>query len=123
MTIGHGGDAVAGQDEANTLGLVPSLPWSRRRLLVAKVAVLPALTVPVALVTLTCGLAARRSGLRLDTDPVLGATVGVVPLAVDLRLLAMAVGIVTGSRGCALGVAAAVAAASYVLSSLAPVVT
>jgi len=123
MTIGYGADAVAGQDEANTLGLVATLPSSRRLLLLSKAAVLPVLAVPVSLVTLACVLTGRAFDLSLAAGPVVGATVGVLLLGVDFGLLALVVGIVTGSRARALGVAAAVAAASYVLSSLAPVVT
>ncbi|MDQ6617371.1 MAG: hypothetical protein M3083_22145 [Actinomycetota bacterium] len=51
-----------------------------------------------------------------------GVTVGVILLGVDFGLLAMLVGSKTGSRGTALGVSSGVAAASYLLSSLAPAV-
>jgi len=112
MTIGYGADAVAGQDEANTLGLVATLPSSRRLLLLSKAAVLPVLAVPVSLVTLACVLTGRAFDLSLAAGPVVGATVGVLLLGVDFGLLALVVGIVTGSRARALGVAAAVAAAS-----------
>jgi len=122
MTIGYGADAIAGQDEANTLGLVATLPWSRRRLLLEKAAVLPALALPVSLVTMACVVVGREFDLDLDLVHLLGTSVGVVLLGVDFGLLAMVIGIVTGSRGRALGVAAGVAAASYVLSSLAPVI-
>ena len=51
-----------------------------------------------------------------------GASLGVLLLGIDLGLVAFAVGAATGRRGTALGVASAIAAASYLISSLAPVV-
>ena len=52
-----------------------------------------------------------------------GTSLGVLLLGIDLGLVALAVGAATGRRGTALGVASAVAAASYLISSLAPVVS
>jgi ABC-2 type transport system permease protein len=51
-----------------------------------------------------------------------GASLGVALLGIDFGLVAMAVGAATGSRGNAIGVASAIAAASYLVSSLAPVI-
>jgi ABC-2 type transport system permease protein len=121
-TIGYGADAVAGQDESNVLGLVATLPLTRRRLLAEKIATLVVVALPVALVTMVAVFAGRGFDLRLGTGAVVGVTVGVVLLGVDFGLLALAVGAITGSRGRALGVAGAAAAASYVIGSLAPVI-
>jgi ABC-2 type transport system permease protein len=44
-------------------------------------------------------------------------------LGVDFGLLALAIGAGSGNRGVALGIASTVAAASYLVSSLAPVVS
>jgi ABC-2 type transport system permease protein len=121
-TIGYGADAVAGQDEANILGLVAALPLPRRRLLLEKVTALVVVALPVALVTMLAVLTGPAFDLHLGTSAVIGVTVGVVLLGVDFGLLALAVGTLTGSRGRALGIAGAVAAMSYVVSSLSPVV-
>ena len=51
-----------------------------------------------------------------------GTSLGVLLLGIDLGLVALAVGALTGRRGTAIGVASAIAAASYLVSSLAPVV-
>ncbi len=61
--------------------------------------------------------------LHLDGWNLLTATLGVLLLGVDFGLLAMAVGAATGNRGVALGIAATVAAASYLVSSMAPVIS
>lgn len=121
-TIGYGADAIAGQDEANTLGLVAALSLSRRRLVLQKMVALLLLALPIAVVTMAFVFLGRAFDVRLSAGAVLGVTVGVVLLAVDLGLLAMAVGAAWGSRGRALGVAGGIAAASYVVSSLAPAV-
>ena len=44
-------------------------------------------------------------------------------MALDFGILALAVGALTGRRGTAIGVTSAVAAASYLVSSLAPVIS
>jgi ABC-2 type transport system permease protein len=121
-TIGYGADAVAGQDEANYLGLVAALPLPRRRLLLEKVTALVLVALPVALVTMLAVLTGPAFELHVPMRGVVGVTVGVVLLGIDFGLLALAVGALTGSRGRALGVAGALAALSYVVSSLSPVV-
>lgn len=122
LAIGYGAASVAGQDEDGTLGLVATLPLRRRRILVEKFATMCLLAVPVALVTMLCVLAGPAFELHVGTGHLIGATVGVVLLAIDFGGLAMLIGVATGSRGSALGITSAVAAASYIISSLAPVV-
>ena len=121
-TIGYGAEAVAGQDESNVLGLVATLPVRRRDILLEKAAALVVLALPIALVTMAFVVVGRAFELRLAMGPVIGVTAGVVLLGVDFGLLALVVGVASGNRGRALGVAGGVAAASYVISSLAPVV-
>ena len=123
MTIGFGAATVAGQDEEGTLGTWVSQPVTRRRVLAQKLVALGLLALPVPLVTL--GAAVLGPRFQLDLAPLgglLGITAGTVLLALDIGLLAVAVGCWTGSRGAALGTAAAYAAFAYVVSSLAPVV-
>jgi ABC-2 type transport system permease protein len=121
-TIGYGAEACAGQDESDLLGLVVTLPLRRREILLQKMTALLVLALPVALVTMACVFVGRAFELSLDVTGVVGVTVGVVLLGLDFGLLALAVGAASGSRGRALGVAGGIAAASYVLSSLASVV-
>jgi ABC-2 type transport system permease protein len=119
MTIGYGAAAIAGQDEDGTLASMATLPVSRTNLLLQKALALAVLALPIPVVTLVFAIVGRDFQVRLGVGELLGTTVGVVLLGLDFGLLALAVGARTGSRGTALGVAGALAAASYVIGSLA----
>ncbi|SDP41059.1 ABC-2 type transport system permease protein [Pedococcus dokdonensis] len=122
LSIGYGAAAVAGQNEEEHLGLIAALPVSRTSLMLQKQAALAVVSIPVAGVTYVAVLAGRTVGLRLAVAPLTSASAGVVLLAYDFGVLALALGCLTGSRGLSLGVASALAAASYLMSSLAGVV-
>jgi ABC-2 type transport system permease protein len=122
MTIGYGAAAVAGQDEDGTLGNVASLPSSRQRIVLEKVAVLGMVSLPVPVVSLVAALVGRGFDIELSVWTLVQVTATAALMAFDFGLLALLVGIVTASRASALGISAAVAGAAYVLSSLAPVV-
>lgn len=122
LAIGYGSASIAGQDEDGTLGLVATLPLSRRRLVAEKFAAMCLLAIPVAVVTMLCVLAGAAFELHINIGHLAGATVGVLLLGIDFGALAMLTGAATGSRGTALGVTSTIAAASYIVSSLAPVV-
>lgn len=122
LTIGYGAAAVAGQNEDERLGVLAALPVSRTAMLLQKLLTLLVLSTPVALVTGAAALLGRRYDLDLGLGALLGVTVGVVLLAFDFGALALALGCLTGSRGLALGITSATAAAAYVISSLAGVV-
>ncbi|MEP6561855.1 MAG: ABC transporter permease subunit [Nakamurella sp.] len=121
LTIGYGAASFAGQSEDGTLGLVATLPVSRRRLVLEKAAVLVLIALPLAVVTMACVYAGRNFDLDLSPSAVLGTTAAVVLLGMDFGLVALLTGVTTGNRGLALGLASAVAAASYLIGSLAPV--
>lgn len=122
MTIGYAAGAIAGQDEDGTLGGLASLPLTRGRVLGEKVASLAALSLPIPVITLVAALLGPAFDLELGTRALLGTSLCVALMGFDLGLVALAVGAWTGRRGVALGIASAVAATSYVISSLAPVV-
>lgn len=122
LAIGYGSASIAGQAEDGTLGLFATLPLSRRRLVAEKFATMCLQPVPVALVTMLCVLAGPGFELHIGIGNLVAATVGVLLLAIDFGALAMLVGAATGSRGTALGVTSTIAAASYIINSLAPVV-
>lgn len=122
LSIGYGASCLAGQDEDGTLGLLTTLPVTRRRLVAQKAAAMIALTVPVSVATLVCVLVGRGFDLHLSGRGLAGITIGALLLAVDFGALAMLVGALSGSRGAALGASSALAAASYLISSLASVV-
>ena len=121
-TIGYGASCIAGQDEDGTLALAVTLPVSRRSVLLQKVLTLVVQSMLIGVVTMLCVVAGRGFDLSISIGNLAGLTLGVVLLGVDFGVLALAVGCATGSRGTALGVAAAVAAVSYLIGSLAPVV-
>lgn len=122
LTVGYGASCLAGQDEEGTLGLIAALPLSRRRIAVQKAAAMVVLTVPVSVLTLLCVLAGHWFDLTLGTGGLVGVTLGVLLLGVDFGAIAMLIGAATGSRGTAVGITSALAAAAYLISSLAPVV-
>jgi ABC-2 type transport system permease protein len=123
LTIGYGATSLAGQDEDGTLSLVATLPLSRRRIALQKATTMVLQAVPVSLATVLCVLAGRGFDLTIATTGIIGGTVGALLLGVDFGAIAMLVGAATGSRGTALGVTSALAAAAYLVSSLAPVVS
>ena len=122
MTIGYGASSIAGQSEDGSLGLVATLPISRRRLVAEKSLVLALLAVPLAVATMAFILLGRNYELILPTGAVVGTTAAVLVMGVDFGLVAMIIGVLSGSRGLALGMTSALAAASYLVSSLAPVI-
>lgn len=121
LAIGYGASAIAGQDEDGTLGLIVTLPLSRRWILAQKTMALVAVAVPAGLATILVVLAGRGFGLSLGTGHLIGATAGAVLLGIDFGALALLAGALCGSRAAALGVTSSLAAASYLISSLAPV--
>lgn len=121
LTIGYGASSFAGQSEEGTLGLVATLPITRRRLVLEKALVLVLVALPLAVVTMACVYAGRNFDLDLSPSAVLGTTAAVVLMGVDFGLVALLIGLATGNRGLAVGLASAVAAASYLIGSLASV--
>lgn len=122
ITVGYGASCIAGQDEDGTLCLAVTLPVTRRRVLLEKTLTLAVQAGLLGVATMICVLAGRGSGLNIPVAHVAGMTVAVILLGIDFGLLAMTLGSWTGSRGTALGITATAAAASYLISSLAPVI-
>lgn len=122
LTVGYGASAVAGQAEAGLLGVIVTLPVGRARLVVEKAAAVVGVALPLAVATMAVVLAGRFYQVRIGVWPVVGTTLAVALLGVDFGILALAVGAATGQRGTAVGVAAALAAVSYLVSSLGPVI-
>ena len=123
ITISYGAACLAGQDEDGTLGLITTAPVSRQRIVTEKFAAMSLQAVPVPLAVAACVLAGRGFDLPVSTHGLLGVTAGVLLLGIDFGALAMLVAALTGGRGTALGITSAVAAACYLISSLAPAVT
>jgi ABC-2 type transport system permease protein len=122
ITIGYGASCIAGQDEDGTLTITAALPLTRTAIVRQKTLTLTAQASTVGAAAMICVLIGRGFDLRTSLADLAGTTAGVILLGLDFGLLALAIGCRTGRRGSALGVAASFAAASYLVSSLAPVV-
>lgn len=122
LTVGYGAAAIAGQDEDGTLALLAVLPLRRGALLAQKAGALAIQSLILAAAVGVLTLIGRSFELTLSPAHVLEVAVAVFLLGLDFGLLALAIGAATGHRGFTLGVTTAIAAVSYLLSSLAPVV-
>lgn len=122
LTIGYGAAALAGQDEDGTLALLAVLPLRRSALLVQKSVALAAQAMLLALAVGIFTVIGRSFQLTIALDHVLEVAVAVFLLGLDFGLVALAIGAATGKRGLTLGITTTIAVASYLLSSLAPVV-
>jgi ABC-2 type transport system permease protein len=123
LTIGYGASAFAGQEKDGHLELVLSLPFSRRTVVAQKIGALSLQALVLCCFTFLAVLVGRWFELSFGLLTLTTATAGVLLLGIDFGLLALAIGAGTGNRGLALGVASTVAAASYLVSSMAPVVS
>ena len=123
LTIGYGAASLAGQDEDGTLCLVATLPVRRTTIVLEKAAAMAVQVAVVAAVVAVCVSIGRSFDLTVSLGDVVAISAAVCLMALDFGVITMAVGAVTGRRATALGVGTALAAASYLLSSLAPVVS
>ena len=121
LTIGYGAACLAGQDEDGTLGLLAVLPVRRTAIVMQKAAAMAvqaaALTVTVALLVII----GRSFQLNITVANVASVSAAVFLMGLDFGLVTMAAGSLTGRRGTAIGTGTALAAAAYLISSLAPV--
>lgn len=122
MTIGYGAAALAGQNEEGTLCLIATLPVQRRRIAVEKCTAMALQALLLSAAVAGCVIAGRSFELTTSARQALTTSGAVLVMALDFGLVAMAVGSLTGSRTTALGITSALAAASYLISSLSSVV-
>lgn len=122
LTIGYGAAAIAGQAEDGTLCLLVALPIKRSSVIAQKIAAMAAQALLLAVTVAACVYAGRGFHVTLDPEHVATATLAILALSIDLGLITLALGAATASRATAIGITTALAAASYLLSSLAPVV-
>jgi ABC-2 type transport system permease protein len=123
VAIGYGAWCVAGQDEAGALAPVAALPLTRRSLVAQKGVALAAQLLPTMALTLCCVLLGRFFQLDVGVGELVTATCSIWLLGLGFGLLALVVGVRTGSRGLAIGVSSAVAAAAYLISSFASTIS
>ena len=119
LAVGSGARTFAGEEDAGRLELVLSYPIRRRRAIVAKGAA-TAGEVIVASAAATAGLLAFDAivGLDLSLAHLASSFPWLVALGLFFGWLALAVGAAYPSRSLAIGVAAAAAAAGYLVAGL-----
>ncbi len=119
-----GSDLTAGEEERHTIDLLLANPVSRRRVVGEKWA---AMAVGVTAVTSVFAIVPLAGNpivhLGVGVARLLGVVVATAFTALLFGTLALAVAAATGRRGLARGVAAALAVASYLVSSLADLVS
>ena len=121
LTIGYGAACLAGQDEDGTLSLLAVLPVRRTQIVAHKAT---AMTIQAATLAATVAiLVITGQSFQLDVTitNVASVSAAVLLMGLDFGLVTMAAGALTGRRGTAVGAGTALAAASYLISSLAPV--
>jgi ABC-2 type transport system permease protein len=123
LTIGYGASCLAGQDEDGTLALIAALPVRRPAIVFQKAWAMTFQALLLAAAVTVCVLAGRGFQLAVGPGDAVAVAVALTLAGLDFGLIAMAVGAATGRRGTALGIGAGLAAASYLLSSLATTIT
>lgn len=123
LTIGYGAASLAGQDEEGTLCLVAVLPTRRAAIVLQKAAAMTLQAAVLAFVVAVCVLIGRSFDLTVTMGNVASISATTLLLGLDFGLATMAIGARTGSRSTALGAGTTLAAASFLLGSLAPVVS
>lgn len=123
LTIGYGAACLAGQDEDGTLALIAALPVRRRAIVVQKAWAMAFQALLLATAVTVCVLAGPGFQLGVRPGNAIAIAIALTLAGLDFGLVTMAVGAATGRRGTALGIGASLAAASYLISSLATTIT
>jgi ABC-2 type transport system permease protein len=121
VTIAAGSSAIAGEEERGTLDLLLSLPLSRSRCLLEKLAALLCEALALALVLwILLVIASYSAGMGVSAGNLGAAVLGTLLFALDFGLLALLIGAASGRRGLAIGISASLAVAADVVNALAP---
>ncbi len=121
LTIGYGAACLAGQDEDGTLGLLAALPVRRTAIVTQKAAAMAAQAAALAATVAVLVIIGRSFQLSVTATNVAAASAAVFLMGLDFGLITMAAGALTGRKGTAIGIGTILAAASYLVSTLAPV--
>lgn len=118
--IGAGARSIAGEEEAGTLDLLLANPISRVRLSLEKLAAVAIELLGLGIVMLAAlEVCARLAGMQIGFEKLAAASASAVLLALAFGAVAFLLGASTGKRGRAIGIASALAVATYLLNSLA----
>lgn len=122
--LGVASQAVAGEQAVGRLDTVLSYPVTRRRLLAERTGVLLAGVVFFGVVvSVSMAASTRIWDMPLSTAGTVLPNLLLVLLALVFGLIALLVGTLTLNRAMAIGVSAALATASYLVSALAPLMS
>ena len=123
LGIGRASDAIAGEEERGTLGLLLSSPISRSRLVLEKgLSVLVEVVLLGLVLWFLLAVGTRLVDMELPVSRLAAASVGAVLLGLVFAALALAVACLTGRRAVSRGAAGGLAAAAYFLGVFAPLV-
>jgi ABC-2 type transport system permease protein len=121
VAIAAGSAAIAGEEERGTLDLLLSLPVSRTRCLLEKLAALVCEVVALAFVMwILLVIVSSAAGMGVSAVNLAAAMLGLVLFALDFGMLAFAIGAATGRKALAIGLSATAAVIADVLNALAP---
>lgn len=123
LTVGYGAASLAGQDEDGTLCLIATLPVRRTSIALEKAAAMAAQAVILAAAVAVCVFIGRSFELTTTFANIAASSAAVCLMGLDFGLIATAAGALTGRRATALAAGTTLAAASYLISSLAAVVS
>ena len=123
LTIGYGAASLAGQDEDGTLCLIATLPLRRTAIVAQKAAAMAVQAVVLAAAVAVCVVIGRSFELTITLGNVAASLRGRRSDGPRLRPPHHGRRRSHRQTGTALGVGTALAAASYLISSLAPVVS
>jgi len=122
--IGFGAATIAGEQASGTLDLLLAYPVTRTRVAMEKLGALTAgVLLLAAVVAVTMLLAGVVIGFDIGVVDVLVACGGTATVAILCGAATMLVGVLTGSRAVAVGIVAALFAASYLAVGLAGLVS
>jgi len=116
FAIGRGADLIAGEEERGALDMLLAQPVPRRRALLQKAAgLLVGLAILAMVVLLPLAIVVRLAGFGVSVTNLASTVFMLFLLASFFGIGALTMGAVKARRGVAIGVAAAVAAATYFL--------
>lgn len=123
FAISSGARLIAGEEEAGTLELEATSPVSRLRILAERYgALVVSVLLLVLAVTVVCWVFITMLDMAVPIDRLLAGSSGLALLTLGFGSIAFAVGAFTGRRSFAIGTAAALAVAAFMLDAIGPVV-
>ena len=123
LTIGYGAACLAGQDEDGTLSLQAVLPVRRTAIVGQKATAMALQAAALAITVAVLVIIGRSFQLDVTVAHVASISAAIFLMGLDFGLVTMAAGALTGRRGTAIAAGTTLAAASYLISSLAPVIS